>query len=274
MIPATDAGARPTVTQSIQSAAARTGVGFDFLMRTAMRESSLDPEAKASTSSATGLYQFIEQTWLGMVDRHGEEHGLGAYADAITRNSEGRYVVADRAVRQEILALRKDAEMSAVMAGELAQENRDILESKLGRPVTDGEVYAAHFLGPHGAVKLIRAAEANPEGLAASEFASAARANRAIFYERSGEARTLAQVYANVTKLPDSGVGEVPETDVPELLFAGLRGSEPLAEEGLGGGISAVYTTAPGQALVLTPGVIEILASLNPLPSREQARAI
>jgi hypothetical protein len=55
----------------------------------------LNPKAQASTSSARGLYQFIEQTWLGTVKEAGNAFGYGKYADAITKSDSGRYSVAD-----------------------------------------------------------------------------------------------------------------------------------------------------------------------------------
>ena len=50
---------------------------FSYLMAQASRESSFDPTAKASTSSASGLYQFVEQTWLGEFQQHGGDYGYG-----------------------------------------------------------------------------------------------------------------------------------------------------------------------------------------------------
>ena len=51
------------VYDAIKNAAAKTGVNFTYLMEKAAVESSFNPDAKAKTSSATGLFQFIEQTW-------------------------------------------------------------------------------------------------------------------------------------------------------------------------------------------------------------------
>ena len=49
---------------AIDSAGTKSDVDFDYLLQTAIRESSLNPTAKASTSSATGLFQFLDSTWL------------------------------------------------------------------------------------------------------------------------------------------------------------------------------------------------------------------
>ena len=82
------AGTGGAVYQAIHAASSSTGVDFKYLFNQARVESSLNPQAKASTSSATGLYQFIEQSWLGVVAKHGDAHGLGWAASAITRGGD------------------------------------------------------------------------------------------------------------------------------------------------------------------------------------------
>src|SRR6185295_2266856 len=140
---------------ALRKAASATGADFGYLLRTAMRESNLNPGAQAATSSAAGLFQFIEQTWLGTVRAHGGDHGMQAYADAIQVGSNGRYEVADAGLKQEILALRKDPATAALMAGEMTNQMRGDMEAELGRGVSAGELYVAHFLGAKGATKLI-----------------------------------------------------------------------------------------------------------------------
>src|SRR6201996_2421925 len=111
---------RSSVVTALRNAAAATGSDFHYLLGTAMRESSLKPHATSSSSSATGLFQFIDQTWLGLVKEHGAQHGLGKYADEITRQADGRYC-ADADSKDSILALRKNPEVCALMAGEYAK---------------------------------------------------------------------------------------------------------------------------------------------------------
>jgi hypothetical protein len=186
------------VTGAIRDAARVTGAGFEYLLNTALRESNLNPNAKAKTSSATGLFQFIDQTWLATMKQSGGALGYGKYADAITKTSSGRYVVSNPAMRNEVFALRKDPAANAVMAGAFANSNAKVLTDRLGRKPSDGELYMAHFLGASGAARFIRAAEANPSGKAAALFPRAAHANNSIFYDKSGAARSLKQVYAGL----------------------------------------------------------------------------
>ena len=182
-------------TSVIRQAATETGADFNFLVRTAARESNFDASATAQTSSAAGMYQFIEQTWLSMVDRHGEKHGLGDMAKSISRDANGRFQIGDPQQRSAILDLRFDAGVSARMAGELASENADIIAERIGRQPTSGELYAAHFLGASGAAGLITAAEQSPASRADTLFPAAAQANRAIFYD-NGAPRSASQVLA------------------------------------------------------------------------------
>ncbi|WNJ92746.1 transglycosylase SLT domain-containing protein [Bosea sp. 685] len=190
-----EAPAANPVVNAIREGAQKTGAGFDYLLKTAQRESSLEPDAKAKTSSATGLFQFIEQTWLSMVKQEGPKQGLSGYASAISEGSDGRLTVADPAAREKILQLRNDPQVAAVMAGALTQKNSDQLASVLGRQPQAGELYIAHVLGARGASDLIKAAASDPTRTAAKDFPDAAAANRGLFYDKTGRARSVQEVY-------------------------------------------------------------------------------
>ncbi len=194
------------VDHAIRQAAAQSGVDFSYLYNQARIESSFDPDAKARTSSATGLYQFIDQTWLATVDRHGAAHGLGWAANAVQRGSDGRYRVADPAVRRQIMELRRNPEAASAMAAEFARDNQAHLESKLGRPLQSVDLYLAHFLGAGGATRFLKAHDANPDGSAAAAFPAQARANRGIFFHKSGAPRSFSEVRNLLAaKLGDNG---------------------------------------------------------------------
>lgn len=196
------------LSRPLRSASEATGVSFDYLMRTAKRESNLDPKAEASGSSATGLFQFIEQTWLGLVKREGDQLGLKAQAEAIQQDKSGRFIVTEPEARRQILELRKDPELSARLAGVFTRENKGVLRESLGRDPSAGELYIAHFMGANGARDLIGQAAAQPEGIAAKSFPDAAAANRPIFYDVKGRARTNREVYAQLVAMHE-GVGSV-----------------------------------------------------------------
>ena len=126
----------------------------------------------------------------------GAHLGYGKYADAITKNPSGSYSVSDPDARAAIMKLRDDPEAASSMAAVLTQSNSFKLTGKIGRRPTDAELYMAHFMGVGGAGKLIQNAEDNPNASAARMFPNAAAANQSIFYDRSGQARSVSQVYS------------------------------------------------------------------------------
>ena len=198
------------VVAALKSAAAATGSDFHYLLGTAMRESSLKANAQSSTSSAAGLFQFVDQTWLGLVKTHGAKYGLGSLAGAINVTADGRYHAANDSDRQTILALKKDPQISALMAGEYARSARGTMEANLGRPVCGGELYAAHFLGAEAACKLIRASQSTPLANAAQIFPQAADANRTVFFHADGTGKSVREVYDWAMQQP---AGNAPAAD-------------------------------------------------------------
>lgn len=200
------------VMQALRHAAARTGVGFDYLLDTAVRESSLDTTARAETSSAAGLFQFVEQTWLETLKRAGQGLGLAHLADRIERTAGGRYEVSDPAAREEILSLRHDPTTAALMAAALTRRNAAQLAGAIGRQPTGGELYVAHFLGAGDAARLIELTAREPGADAAAAFPRAAKANPAIFAARDGTPRSAAQVYATLTRRHGAGTNTLAET--------------------------------------------------------------
>jgi hypothetical protein len=187
--------AMPSLTGAIRQAAKATGAGFDYLVATAQVESGFDATAQAPTSSARGLFQFIDQTWLATMKDAGSSLGYGQYANAISRTASGDYTVADPGMRAHIMGLRQDPAASAAMAGAFTQHNAAVLTDRLQRAPTEGELYIAHFFGSSGAAKLISLASDRPNARAADVFPNAARANHSIFYDGHGNTRSVAGVY-------------------------------------------------------------------------------
>ena len=196
---------RGVVEAAIQRASNATGVDFGFLLGTAHRESGYNPTAHAPTSSAAGLFQFTEQTWLATVKRYGARYGYARYTDMIQQSADGRYHVnGGPEARRTVMDLRLDPHASSLMAGELTSGNAAYLRGRIGREPTAGELYAAHFLGPARSARLIDQVRTNPGASAAALFPDAAGANHNIFY-RNGRAATVAEVYANLSSGPAAG---------------------------------------------------------------------
>ncbi len=274
-------GQAKSIVAALTSASRRTGADFDYLLNTAMRESSLKPQAKSKTSSTSGLFQFIDQTWLDLVRRHGHEVGLGELSNQINRQDNGRHLVPNGAKKKEIIALKFDPKISAHMAGKFAEESRQAVESKLGRKLAPGELYIAHFMGASGGAKLIATAASDPDKSAEVMFPSAARANRAIFYHANGSARTVKEVYNYLTKSKppqehvmaapkNIAVSRAPSTYVSSS--AAIRDQIQYARSTyseLGSGVLP-STAIPGSRMVFSPLVLDVLAMIDP-PSRSDS---
>ena len=181
------------VRAAIAHAAEATGVDFDYLLTKAKLESSLDPDARARTSSAAGLYQFIGSTWLDTLDRHGAAHGLG-WADGAIGTLRGRASVRDPDARAAIMDMRHDPRVASLMAAELARDNAAGLAPVLGRAPDGPELYLSHFLGLEGATRFLTALAADPSQSAVRLFPKPAAANAAIFHHGNGAARSVGEV--------------------------------------------------------------------------------
>ncbi len=276
-------GIAPQISGAISKAAESTGISFQYLLTTARIESSLNPKAQAATSSAKGLYQFIDQTWLATVKQDGAALGMGQYADAITRTASGRYEVADPAMRSEILKLRTDPAMSAMMAGALARTNASHLTAATGKVPTEGELYAAHFLGPEGASRLINAVNSRGNANAAAMFPAAAAANRPIFYNRDGSARTVTEVYDRLTaKFDNTRLALVQDVERPPAPIesanpAPLAGHAitPVTVAQLPDAVAAVPRTLAAPVRVPdTAGMTQALAAADNRPPPQSSRPL
>jgi hypothetical protein len=227
---------RGVVEAAIQTASNATGVDFSFLLGTARRESGYNPGAHAPTSSAAGLFQFVEQTWLATLKAHGAKYGYARYADLIQKSPDGHYFVQGAEAKRAVMDLRLDPHAASLMAGELASDHASYLRGRMGRDPTAGELYAAHFLGPQGSAKLIEAVRTNPAAPAASLFPDAAMSNRSIFY-RGGRPATIGEVYANLTRNQDSPVtlgapaAPTPQPQADFVRYATARRLDRAAQE-------------------------------------------
>ena len=209
------------IQSAIAYASSKTGVDFSYLLGQAKLESGLNASARASTSSASGLYQFIDQSWLSVVRKHGAEHGLSWAADAIQPGAGGRLAVSDAGTKQAILALRNDPAVASIMAAASASDNGQALQGSLGRAATGTDLYMAHFLGLGGATKFLSTMQANPSASGAALFPAAAAANRNVFYAGDGSPRSLADIYRRFAdKLGAAGAATgagVPGTAAPAI---------------------------------------------------------
>lgn len=272
--PAILKGIPGNILSSVRTAAQRTGVDFSYLVAKAAAESSFDPHAQASTSSARGLYQFLNKTWIDMIKEHGADYGLGKLASALQSG--------DPQARVQALKLRDNPSLSASMAAEYTRDNQDQLEAALGRPVCPTDLYLAHFLGAQGATKFLSTMEKNPSARADAMFPEAARANQSIFYV-SGRPRTVSEIYdrfsekLGVTTEPTARAQVAAAAPVSDALpMTDIESTASAASGGFWRGIPRVTTYAPPSTLTsasaawaspysrLSQDAIMLLGSLNP----------
>ena len=186
---------RRHLVQTIVKAAQATEADPVLLMAIADKESSFSTGVRAKTSSATGLFQFIDSTWLKVVRDFGARHGLKKEAQAIVWVDD-ELVVQDSAERNRILELRREPYLSALLAAEMLKRDASRIGRRIGRELTHGETYLAHFLGPDDAERFMEKVVDEPNSVAAKLLPKPARANKPIFFGNSGRKElSIAEVH-------------------------------------------------------------------------------
>lgn len=154
---------------------------IDFGMTTQIKDDNGNP-----TSSAVGVMQFTNQTFLNLIKDKTVAAAIGVNIDNMSD--------------KDILELRKDPRVSVMAGAALAQQNKKLIESTLGRGVNDAELYMAHFLGASRAVALLEAR--NEDGL---QYAAdvlpqqVSKANKPVFFNKDGTKKTIDQFYNDVS---------------------------------------------------------------------------
>ena len=121
-------------------------------------ESNGDPNAKNSRSSALGLGQFLDETWLDL---------MRAYRPDLARGRSAR----------ETLDLRREPKLAREIIVRFVEQNAAMLRQR-GLPVTAGTVYLAHFAGAAGAVAILSAPDNSDAALVIANADSTGRTKR------------------------------------------------------------------------------------------------
>jgi hypothetical protein len=163
-------------------------------------ESNGDPNARNKRSSATGLGQFLNETWLDMIRAHRPDLAKG-------RNEN------------EILELRRDATLAREITTRFAERNAAMLRQR-GFPVTPGTVYLAHFAGGAGAVAVLSALENSDAALVMASADATGQTKR----ERIVKANPFLERFtiADLKKWADRKM-HGPPLHLTELALAGTR---------------------------------------------------
>jgi hypothetical protein len=249
----------PAILHSIHRASEATSTDFGLLMAQAAQESGFHADAKSSSSSASGLYQFIDSTWLDMVHRFGAKYGIGALAQSVGQDSTGKPVVTDAATRQKILDLRQDPTLSAALAGEYTKLNQTEIERVLGHGLGRADLYMAHFLGASGATTFLKAVETKGNIAAADLLPDAAAANKAVFYDnQTGKARTVADIYHSLASKIEKIASDF-STLVPSSPSSSAADQSASPASSSGASVAAMGQKIFASGLKLSNAVIEML---------------
>jgi hypothetical protein len=293
--PALTRAVDPKVLSSIRQASQSTSADFGLLMAQAERESGFRADAKSSTSSAAGLFQFVDSTWLDMVHRFGDKYGVGDLAQQISQTGSGKLTVANASTKQKILDLRQDPAISACLAAEYAKQNQNEMEQALGRPLSRGDLYMAHFLGAGGATQFLKALDSKGDTAAAKLLPDAASANPSIFYDSSGRAKSVREIYQSVAskivKDADAFAGGAPTSmalsNSPSKAFTvaavaetlGLKDVATALGGGSGAGISSLGHAVDFSGVKLSTPMLQMLnvvaeAALKMTEDSDDARPV
>lgn len=252
-------GVPTTAAAAIRLASLRTGVDFEYMMELSSAESNFDHAVTASTSSATGLYQFTEDTWLQSIRRYGAWYGMEPLALRmnVTYDMNGMLVgrVENPFIRTAAFSLRTQPHLMALLAAEFQMRNQFRITCAVARPLSRTEMYLGHFLGPEGAITFMQKRARNAGAAAAGVFPQQAAANRAVFYSRGRKGRPVARSYDGVYDFFDRKFGRGIYRDNGAVAALGLSLRGPAAAHATA--TPAGYSSAA-------------LSSSNPAPSERR----
>lgn len=197
-------GAAPT----FNAAAAMVGIPAELMFIIAGIESGYkyDIQAQPSVnkktgerskqSSAYGWFQFLNATWDEVYSKVVAQ--FGAPPDDAART------------------MRKDPRLQALAGALFIKANYDRLSKALGRPISDTDIYIAHFLGPGGAIKFLKA---DPSALGYQVFKDEYSSNLTIFFVGGDKSkpRTIGEIYKLFDdKIAKYRTGGGTPSDVPQ----------------------------------------------------------
>ena len=187
----------PELLDAARAASRIAGVALPSLLAQLAHESAFRANARNAASSASGPAQFLETTWLEMIQRHGAAYGLASAAEQIV-SINGRLDIADAKLKAKVLALRQDPHLAVAMAGRYLAAVGDDLARLLGRAPSEIEIRVGYLFGAGGAAQLLKAARATPKASAAEILPDAAKANPTLFRDAAGRTLGAADCLASI----------------------------------------------------------------------------
>ncbi len=192
----------PDIIDALHNASQKTNISFELLVMKAMIESDLGRVTQSKTSSARGVFQYIEPTWIVLMKRYGNRIGYSEYADSIKYSAEHKkHMVQSQTIsRQDVLDLRENPRIAALIKGYQIQDEVKILaQFKNGARVNATDHYIAHMLGLTMARKFYEFQQTESPIILANlknrYFSEAVSLNRSFFYDKTGNGLNAAQAY-------------------------------------------------------------------------------
>ncbi|PCJ02649.1 MAG: hypothetical protein COB14_01435 [Alphaproteobacteria bacterium] len=193
----------PSLINDIYDASITTQTDFELLLITAMIESDLGRVTKSSTSSARGIFQYIEPTWLILIKRYGVRIGKKTYADTIEINTESylpEMIRHSQFTKKDVLDLRNNTKIaSLIKAYQLKDEAKIVAKYKAGQRINATDHYIVHMLGLSQArtfYALLRNESSNIlTNLNNKGFKEAIRLNPTFFYSAQNKALGATEAY-------------------------------------------------------------------------------
>jgi hypothetical protein len=171
---------------------AQAGVSPGLVAKIMRIESNFNPNTKASSSSARGLGQFIDETWIEMVLRYGKKYGITG------SGTNGEITAADAKSQ------RANIDLQIAMTAEFTKHGLALHEKfkSANAYSEDASVYAHHNLGLSEASKLLQALRDNPTQRVEKVLQKSSIRNNPSLYKNG---QTVAQVYEVLVKKMQAG---------------------------------------------------------------------
>lgn len=185
---------RKSIATLILLIAKEDGMDPAYLLHLAKRESNLNAAASSPMSTAKGLFQFTENTWLCSVRTFGPAFGV-TDSDKISLKRQGSCTVENQNVRDRLLSMRSNPKVSTQIAAAFSVQNYRILATTFGRTPNSTELYVLHLLGQRDGIRFLMAVRSTPLMPAFEITPVGAMANRKIFYTSDNRPKFVSEIY-------------------------------------------------------------------------------
>lgn len=211
----------PAMIDAIYYASQETGASFELLIIKAMLESDLGEHTIAPNSSARGIFQYIDSTWLALIKQHGEHIGYKPYADALEMDIvKNQFNVTEDSSfsRNDILKLRYNSRITALIKSyQILDEQKTLHNYKNNQTVHITDHYIVHMMGLPLAKMFYKLQQSEsaiiPASLTNRMFEKAIASNKNFFYDDDGNGLNAMQIYSKFEQRSKNQIKALHEID-------------------------------------------------------------